>query len=327
MKQLYSACIAILLSTILLIGCNLTTKEPISKTGIYFDTVISIDIYDSNNTSLLEQCFEYCREFEETVSRTIATSEIYQINHANGNPVEVSDVTLELLQKGVKYGELTNGKFDITVAPLSELWDFKNNTGTVPNEQDIKEALSHVNYKNIVIDGNMVSLSDPKAAIDLGGIAKGYMADRLKEYLMKEGIESALINLGGNILAIGSKPDGTPFNLGIQKPFEKQGVTITSVKTVDSSVVSSGVYERYFEKDNVIYHHILDTKTGYPCDTGLLGITILSEKSVDGDALSTSCLTLGLADGMKLIESLDGVEAIFITEDYKLIATKKDLIN
>ena len=327
MKRFITICITILVSSLLLTSCHLVTKEPISKTGIYFDTVISIDIYDSNNTSLLEQCFEYCKEFEETVSRTIETSEIYRLNHANGNPVEVSDVTLELLQKGVEYGDLTNGKFDITVAPLSGLWDFKNNTGTVPNEQDIKEALSHVNYKNIVIDGNMVSLSDPKAAIDLGGIAKGYMADRLKEYLMKEGIESALINLGGNILAIGSKPDGTPFNLGIQKPFVKQGVTITSIKTVDSSVVSSGVYQRYFKIDDVLYHHILNPETGFPYDNGLLGVTILSEKSVDGDALSTSCFALGLEDGMNLIQSLDDVEAIFITEDYELIATKKGLID
>ena len=151
MKRFITICITILVSSLLLTSCHLVTKEPISKIGIYFDTVISIDIYDSNNTSLLEQCFEYCKEFEETVSRTIETSEIYQINHANGNPVEVSDVTLELLKKGVEYGDLTDGKFDITIAPLSELWDFKNNTGTVPSEQDVKEALSHVNYKNIVL--------------------------------------------------------------------------------------------------------------------------------------------------------------------------------
>ena len=322
MKRFITICITILVSSLLLTSCHLVTKEPISKIGIYFDTVISIDIYDSNNTSLLEQCFEYCKEFEETVSRTIETSEIYQINHANGNPVEVSDVTLELLKKGVEYGDLTNGKFDITIAPLSELWDFKNNTGTVPNEQDIKEALSHVNYKNIVIDGNMITLTDPKSAIDLGGIAKGYMADRLKEYLTKQGVESALINLGGNILAVGSKPDGTPFHLGIQKPFDKQGVTITSVKTADSSVVSSGVYERYFKTDDALYHHILNSKTGFPYNNGLLGVTILSEKSVDGDALSTSCFALGLEDGMKLIQSLDDVDAIFVTDDYQLHDTR-----
>ena len=313
-----------LLSVYILIlsGCSLKTQEPISKTGIYFDTVIQIDIYDSNDTGLLDQCFEQCQVFEQTISRTIETSEIYKINHANGKPIEVSDITLDLIQKGIEYGDLTDGKFDITIAPLMELWDFKNNTGNIPKHADIEEALSHVNYKNIVIDGNKVSLTDPKAAIDLGGIAKGYMADYLKDYLISEGVESALINLGGNILTLGSKPDGTSFNLGIQKPFDKQGTAITSVKVTDSSVVSSGIYERYFEVDNTLYHHILDTTTGYPCDNNLLGVTILSEKSVDGDALSTSCFVLGLDDGVKLIKSLEGVEAIFITEDYELIDTR-----
>lgn len=314
----------LLVNILMLTGCSFKTQEPISKTGIYFDTVIQIDIYDSNDTKLLDQCFEYCESFEQTISRTIETSEIYQINHAKGNPVEVSDVTLELLQKGIEYGDLTNGKFDITIAPLMELWDFKNNTENIPEHADIEEALSHVNYKNIVIDGNKVSLEDPSACIDLGGIAKGYMADCLKEYLIHEGIESALINLGGNILTIGAKPDGTPFNLGIQKPFDKQGSAITSVKVTDSSVVSSGVYERYFEVDDTLYHHIIDTATGYPCDNKLRGVTILSKESVDGDALSTSCFVLGLENGKKLIESLDGIEAIFITENYELIDTRTD---
>ena len=147
----------LLVNILLLTGCSLKTQEPISKTGIYFDTVIQIDIYESNDTKLLDHCFEKCQTFEQTISRTIETSEIYQINHANGKPIEVSDMTLELIQKGIEYGDLTNGKFDITIAPLVELWDFKNNTGNVPDETAIQEALSHVNYKNIIIDGNKVS--------------------------------------------------------------------------------------------------------------------------------------------------------------------------
>ena len=149
------------------------------------------------------------------------------------------------------------------------------------------------------------------------------MADQLKEYLMSEGVESGLINLGGNMLAIGTKPDGSSFNIGIQKPFDKQGSAITSVKTNNSSVVSSGVYERYFEIDNNIYHHILNTETGVPYDNGLLSVTILSPKSVDGDALSTACFALGLEEGMKLINSLEDTDAIFITDDYKLYDTRK----
>lgn len=308
--------------SISLSGCSFITNEPISKTGFYFDTVIEITLYNTRDYKLLDECFSYCEEFEQTVSRTIETSEIYELNHAKGDSIEVSDVTLELLKKGIEYGDLTNGKFDITIAPLSQLWDFKNNTGIVPSDTEIQEALSHVNYKNIVIEGNKVSLTEPEASIDLGGIAKGYMADQLKAYLESEGIESALINLGGNLLAIGTKPDGTPFNLGIQKPFDKQGATITSVKSTDSSVVSSGVYERYIKVNDVIYHHILDTETGYPYQNGLLGVTILSNKSIDGDALSTSCFALGLEDGMELIESLKDVEAIFITDTFEIIDTR-----
>ena len=323
MKLFRAVSLLLLSATFVFTGCSNSVKEPIEKTGIYFDTVINIKLYDTDNADLLENCFKFCDEFEQTISRTIESSEIYQLNHAEGKPVEVSNVTIELLQKGIEYGELTNGKFDITIAPLSELWDFKNNPGKLPEQALIDDALSHVNFQNIVVDGNKVTLTDPKAAIDLGGIAKGYMADQLKEYLMSEGVESGLINLGGNMLAIGTKPDGSAFNIGIQKPFDKQGSAITSVKTNNSSVVSSGVYERYFEIDNNIYHHILNAETGFPYDNGLLSVTILSPKSVDGDALSTACFALGLEEGMKLINSLEDTDAIFITDDYKLYDTRK----
>ncbi len=316
--------IFVLATSVLLASCSPRSSEPISKTGLYFDTIIKIDIYDSSDTELLNKCFDYCEEFENTISKTIETSEICQINNANGEPVIVSDMTIELLQKGIEYGDLSHGKFDITIAPLSELWDIKNNPGIIPVESEIQEALSHVNYQNIQIIGNEVTLLDPEAAIDLGGIAKGYMADQLKKYLISEGVESALINLGGNILTIGVKPNGTPFKLGIQKPFDKQGIPITAVDCNDNSLVSSGIYERYFELDGTYYHHILDTSNGYPYDNGLLGVSIISPKSVDGDALSTSCFALGLEDGMELIESLDDIEAIFITEDYQLYDTRNN---
>ena len=306
----------------ILCGCSVTTKEPLSKTGFHFDTVITITLYDSKNEELLNTCFDYCKDLENLVSRTIPTSDISRINKSAGSSVIVSDTTIELLKKGIEFGELTDGAFDITIAPLMELWDIKNNPGNVPSESDITEALSHVNYKNIVIEGNTVTLTDPKAAIDLGGIAKGYMADQLKEYLLSEGVTSAIINLGGNVLTIGEKPDGTSFNIGIQKPFDKQNATITSVQVKDSSVVTSGSYERYFKVDNTIYHHILNTETGYPCENGLLSVTILSKESIDGDALSTACFTLGLEEGQKLIESLEDIDAIFVTDDYEIIDTR-----
>ena len=320
MKKLRILC-AFFVCSLLLCGCT-TNKDPISKTAIYFDTVISIKLYDSQNQEILEQCFTYCDEFEQLISRTIETSEISKINSSNGKPVEVSDMTIELLKQGIYYSELTNGAFDITIAPLSELWDFKNNPGEVPAENDIQECLSHISYEDILIEGNTVTLLDPDMAIDLGGIAKGYMADQLKEYLLSEGVESALIDLGGNILAVGSKPDNSNFTIGIKKPFEDSEM-ISTESIHDISVVTSGCYERYFEVDDIIYHHILDTETGYPCDNELYSVTIFSEKSVDGDALSTSCFALGLEEGQKLIESLDGVDALFVTNEYEVIDTRK----
>lgn len=308
--------------TLFLSACSIASKEPLSKTGFYFDTVITITLYDSKDEELLNTCFDYCKDFENLVSRTKKNSDVAKINQAKGQSVNVSDTTITLLQKGIKFGELTDGAFDITIAPLMELWDVKNNPGNVPSESDITEALSHVNYKNIVIEGNTVTLTDPKAAIDLGGIAKGYIADQLKEYLLSEGVTSAIINLGGNVLTVGEKPGGTSFNIGIQKPFDKQNATVTSVQVKDSSVVTSGSYERYFKVDDTIYHHILNTETGYPCDNGLLSVTILSEESIDGDALSTACFALGLEEGQRLIESLENIDAIFVTDDYEIIDTR-----
>ena len=164
------------------------------------------------------------------------------------------------------------------------------------------------------------SLLDEYAALDVGFIAKGYIADRLKEYLTAQGVTSGIINLGGNVLTIGNK-DGEAFRVGIQKPFERTGTALMCVESNDSSVVTSGVYERYFSMDKKIYHHILGPSTGYPIDNELLSVTILSKDSTTGDALSTSCLLFGLEKGRELIESMDGVEAIFVTKDYEIIKT------
>ncbi|WP_461810451.1 FAD:protein FMN transferase [Faecalimonas sp.] len=309
---------------LLLSGCNSSpVSESISKNGIFFDTLISIKIWGTNDSSLLDDCFELCAKYENKFSRTVPNSEISKINQSGGSPVEVSDETIKLIKKSMDYSKLSDGAFDITIAPLSNLWDFKNNTGTIPSKTAIEDAKKHVNYKNIVINGNTVTLLDPHSALDLGGIAKGYIADRLKDFLIKNQVKHAMINLGGNVLTIGKKPDGTPFHIGIQKPFANQNETIASVPVADQSVVSSGIYERYFKKNDKIYHHLLDPFTGYPKENNLLSVTIISNSSADGDALSTVCYTLGLEKGMELINQLNNIEAIFITNDYQLHCSEK----
>lgn len=302
------------------VGCG-RSKEPVSKSDFYFNTVITITLYGEENASYIDDCFKLASHYENLFSNTIADSDISKINNANGTPVTVDDDTIELLQKGIYYGDLSQGQFDITIGKLSSLWDFPNNSGTVPSESDIEATLSTIDYHAIVIDGNEVSLSNPDAMIDLGGIAKGYIADKMKDYLNEKDITSGMINLGGNVLTLGDKPDGSNYNIGIQKPFSDDGTAIASVEVSDETVVSSGVYERYFYVGDNFYHHILNPKTGYPYDNNLLGVTIICPKSVDGDGLSTTCFALGLEDGMKLIESLDDTEAVFITDDYELHTT------
>ena len=158
----------------------------------------------------------------------------------------------------------------------------------------------------------------PDTTLDLGAIAKGYIADQIREYLTKSGVESAVINLGGNVLCVGSKPDGSSFKIGLQKPFAESAETFATVAADNMSVVTSGVYERHFEVNGKNFHHILNPKNGYPYDNGLISVTILSENSVDGDGLSTACFSLGLEAGMELINSLNGVYACFIDEDYNI---------
>lgn len=318
--RLSAGCMLILL--IAAAGCSKADGEPVTKSGFYFNTIISVTIYDNTKEQTLEDCFSLAAAYENYFSNTIPGSDISNINDAGGSPVAVHDETVELLELAMTYGVLSDGKFDITIGPLTDLWDISTkalldtaSASMIPSESDIASVLSSVDYHNVQIDGNEVRLLDPDAKIDLGGIAKGYIADRMKEFLNENGVTSGFINLGGNFLALGPKSDGSPYTVGIQKPFAETNTPIASVKVTDETVVSSGVYERYFEVGEKRYHHILDTATGYPYDNGLLGVTIITADSADGDALSTTCFSLGLTDGMALVESLDGTEAIFITED------------
>lgn len=314
-KNIY---ILLILSLFLLTGCGKLGMKPLTYTGIALDTVIQITIYDSSDEALIQHCVELCKEYEEKFSRTIETSEISQINNAGGAAVEVSPETITIIEKGIYYSELSNGAFDITIGTVSSLWDFKSEDPVVPDTKDIAIAASHVDYNTIEISNNTVRLLDPKAKLDLGAIAKGYIADRIKEYLVDEGVEHALINLGGNTLAIGNKLDGSPFNIGIQTPFDNEAGAITAVKIEDQSIVTSGTYQRYFEYEGQLYHHIIDPSNGKPCNNGLNSVTIITDSSLTADALSTTCFVLGPEKGMRLINQLENVDAVFIDNNNQI---------
>lgn len=320
-KKIYIGLIMAL--SLFLSGCASQNK---SEEKVYndtlFDTVIQVKIYDNVDNRILEGCEKLCKKYDLLLSKTNKESDISKINQACGIPVTVSDETVSLIQKGMEYGDLSEGAFDITINSISSLWDFHSESGKIPSEQEINTNLPHVNYKNISITENQVTLSDEHASIDLGGIAKGYIADKLAEYLKDNGVRHAIINLGGNILTVGSKPDGSDYNIGIKNPSNPDGSPITCVKTSDKSVVTTGIYERFFEKDGIIYHHILDPETGYPCDNTLASVTIITDSSADADALSTTCYLLGLEKGMKLIRSMENTDAIFITKDNEIIDSR-----
>lgn len=314
-----------LLTTTLLTGCSdnkTKANSPITKSTFLLDTIISISIYDTTDESIIEEAFDLIRHYEGIYSRTLESSELFKLNarklpFINGT-YTVSDELADVLKEAYYYSSLTDGAFDLTIEPISSLWDFTSDTPVVPDRKTIAKKLPYVNYKNVHIKGNQVSFDSEEMGIDLGAIAKGYIADRVKEFLLKKGVKSAMINLGGNVLCVGEKPDGTAFNIGIQKPFGGSNETVAVVEIKDWSVVSSGVYERCFTVDGTFYHHILDAKTGYPTDNDLIGVTIISKESVVGDGLSTSVFTLGLKKGMELIDSLEDVYAVFITDDNKL---------
>lgn len=296
--------------------------EPISGTAFKLNTVVSIRIYDSTDESLIDEAMALCDKYEAMFSRTKESSELYKLNHGTlplkNAGFAVSPETAELTVKGLEYGALSKGGFDIAIEPVSSLWDFTSEEKVIPTDEQLAAALPLIDYKNVIVTDNHIQFLKEGMGLDLGAIAKGYIADRMKDFLVSEGVKSATISLGGNILCIGEKPDGTPFNVGIQKPFSDRGETVAVASVKNKSVVSSGVYERYFEQDGQFYHHILDPKTGYPYDNSLLAVTIVSDESVDGDGLSTSCFALGLEEGMTLINSLPDVEAVFITKDNEL---------
>ena len=326
-KKLTEFCItAVLIMVVTLNGCTVPPKsESLTMTGTYFDTVVQIEVWGADQ-EIMEHCRQMCEDYEQMLSATIETSEISRINNAGGEPVEVSDETAGLIEEGIKYGDISDGRFDITIASATDLWNFTDNEEKIlPDPDELAEAVTHIDYHCIKVEGNTVTLTDPEARIDLGGIAKGYIADRLKEYLKDEGIEHALIDLGGNMLTLGRRYDGNDFRIGIQKPFADTGTAMAVVSVNDKSVVTSGDYERYFEKDGVIYHHILDPDTGYPVQNDLDQVTIISDQSVDGDALSTTCFAMGLEDGLELIRSLDGIEAVFVTKDGEMHTSSNEI--
>lgn len=282
-----------------------------------FSTVVSVTLYDTDDEQLLRDCFALLAEKETILSRTLCGSELYCLNHHKAEEAVLSEDLAAVFSLGLSMQMPSAGKFDLSVAPLCELWNFSSDHVHRPTDSAIADALKKTGSSRISLSGNVLHNPDART-FDVGAIAKGYMADCLSDFLKSRGVASALINLGGNVLTIGSKPDGASFRIGIKMPFSS-GEMAGTVEIQDLSVVTSGIYERCFVEDNVLYHHLLDATTGLPASGNLLSVTVVCRDSALADTLSTVLFLLGREKGTALVEELSlrlPIYALFLSGDY-----------
>lgn len=322
--------------TFTLVGCTkpqpTEDSHPLSKTEVIIGTVCTISLYDNKDSAIIDKCFNRLRELEDILSINKLNTELDKVNEMAGKePVKVGDDTFTVVAEGLKYSKLSQGALDITIGPLVKLWGIGTENAKVPTENEINEKKSLINYNDLVLDeqNKTIFLKRQNMIIDLGAIAKGYAADELAKLLKANNANSAIIDLGGNIFALGNKPDGSKWKIGVQDPENARGDSIGFIEVINKSIVTSGIYERYFEANGKKYHHILNPTTGYPYENEILGVSIISDKSIDGDALSTTLFALGIEKGLEFIDSQEGVEALFISKDHEVYLTKglKDNFN
>ena len=278
------------------------------------DTFMTVEAYGTRAQAALSACEEETRRIETLLSVTSESGDIYRVNCAEGRQAQIGAETAAILNAALACSRETDGAFDPTVYPIVRCWGFYDAEKRVPDEREIASLLPLVGWENVEMQGDIVTLP-AGGGIDLGGVAKGYAADRLASVLTENGVKSALLSLGGNVYALGRKPDGRPWRVGVQDPFDA-GAVIGAVEVADLAVVTSGSYQRYFTQDGTLYHHILDPATGYPADSGLASVTVVCENAARADALSTALFVMGLERASAYWRaSGDSFAAIFVSKD------------
>lgn len=296
-----------------------------TRPAMYTITTVTVSARDEKEASTsIDQVFRELQRLEGLLNYYSKDSEVHAINvNAGKRAVKVSKETLEVLQKAITASELTDGGFDVTMGPVIALWDFKS--GKIPDKEQLKQALKKVGYRHIKIDetNQTVFLAKEGMEINLGGIIKGYSAEKAVQLLKSKGLGGAIVSVGGDIRAFGSRPDGKPWSVGIQnpRPVRDKDELIGVLSITNHCVSTSGDYERFFEMDGVRYHHILNPKTGYP-SKGIQSLTIISEDAALCDALSTGLFALGLETAVKRMKQL-GLEGVIIDSSGKLTLTSK----
>lgn len=316
MKNWLSA--ALLSAAFLLTGCSgAPAQEPETATFFAMDTAMDFTVY--GDAALLDEAETLIGSLEEQVSVTDEHSDIYAIDHTgsgslSGNAAELMEQALELCRR-------TGGALDISVYPIVRAWGFTTGSYQVPDEETIQSLLPLVDYTQIQYDAATGVVTLPEGMeIDLGSVAKGYAGQLAAQMLREHGVQSALLNLGGNVQTVGAKPDGSPWQIGIKDPQGEDAMMVLSVE--DQAVVTSGGYERYFEQDGQTYWHIMDPSTGHPADSGLISVTIVGDEGVVCDGLSTALFVMGLEKAADLWAQSCDFEAVFVTASGEVYITE-----
>ena len=316
MKNRLSA--ALLSAAFLLTGCSgAPAQEPESATFFAMDTAMDFTVY--GDAALLDEAETLIGSLEEQVSVTDEHSDIYAIDHTgsgslSGNAAELMEQALELCRR-------TGGALDISVYPIVRAWGFTTGSYQIPDEETIQSLLPLVDYTQIQYDAATGVVTLPEGMeIDLGSVAKGYAGQLAAQMLRNSGVESALLNLGGNVQTVGTKPDGSPWQIGIKDPQGEDAMMVLSVE--DQAVVTSGGYERYFEQDGQTYWHVMDPSTGHPADSGLISVTIVGDEGVVCDGLSTALFVMGLEKAADLWAQSCDFEAVFVTASGEVYITE-----
>ncbi|MCX7025160.1 MAG: FAD:protein FMN transferase [Spirochaetes bacterium] len=300
-------------------------EQPMTDSRYMLGTVCTITLLSGGNDAVLGAAFARLAEIEGRMSANKTGTMLEKVNEAAGKgPVAVSEDLYTVIERALAFAEASGGAFDPTVGPLVKLWEIGFDDAKVPSEAGIRNALTLLGRKDVVLDGKAktVFLKRPGMRLDLGAIAKGYAGDEVVRILGEGKVGSAIVDLGGNIVTFGKKADGKPWRVGVQNPFDSRGDYIGILK-VDGTmaVVTSGVYERFFEENGKRYHHILDTTTGRPVENGIVSVTIIAPSSFDADGLSTSVFALGLGKGFEFVARYPGMHAVIIDSNSRVYLT------
>lgn len=308
----------VLLILLFLTGC---TSKPVQQQFFAMDTVMSITAYGKDVGEAVTAAVARVNELEGLLSRTRTGSDVTNLYLSAPEEAVISEDTLRVLTLAQEWYKKTGGAFDVTIAPVTTAWGFGGSGDyQVPSAEKLEELLTMVDGSSLILTETSAALPIKGMEIDLGGIAKGYAGAQAEQVLRDHGIESALLDLGRNITVIGTKPDGSPWRVAVQDPSNSSSaVGVLSLQ--DCSAVTSGGYQRYFEQDDVVYHHIIDPRTGYPADSGLISATVVCADSALADLLSTAVFVLGEEDALNLWRAEGGFELILVTEDGRVVVT------